>query len=265
MFLPHVSNMPKPIIDQTELVVLHRRLNSTTAVVPADDHVFDLKNVDRIFQDRETIEIAVHNDVRDIPVNKNFSRRETGDLVRRNPAIRASNRQILGRLLRRQIVKKSRIDGFRARRPVPIVFEESLELKHPFHPYRLEPPHVHRLMPDERLPLCFMYSRIRSSGHSPGMNSSRCINSGQALPPTPSNVHHRPNVAPAPGRPPISPARVFRSPCPISSCLLWLLTSLVADNVTRDVSSESIVPITTSTSAGNGLGRAGGSILIRRI
>ena len=68
----------------------------------------------------------MHHHVRDIAMDKHFSRLQTGDLVRRNPAVGTTDPHVARLLLREQPGEETRAIALHARRPGPVVVEEEL-------------------------------------------------------------------------------------------------------------------------------------------
>src|SRR5205085_9580699 len=75
------ANRTEPVVDQAVPLVAKCSGDSAAAVVPADDHVLDVQDVDRELQHGETVEVRVHDEVRDIPVNEDLAGRHADDLV----------------------------------------------------------------------------------------------------------------------------------------------------------------------------------------
>jgi hypothetical protein len=55
--------------------------------VAADDHVFDLQDVNGVLQYREAIQIGVDDDIGDIPVDEQLARREADDFIGWNTTV----------------------------------------------------------------------------------------------------------------------------------------------------------------------------------
>jgi hypothetical protein len=59
--------------------------------VTDDDHVLDLQHVDRELEDRQTVDVGVLDQVRDVAVHEQLARLAADDLVRRQPAVGAAD------------------------------------------------------------------------------------------------------------------------------------------------------------------------------
>ena len=103
----HVLDMPQPVVDEADALVLQRRGDAAAAVVPADDDVLDLQHLDRELDHRQAVEIRVDNDVGDVAVNEELARQEPDDLVGRHAAVGAADPEVLGDLLARSCSKNS--------------------------------------------------------------------------------------------------------------------------------------------------------------
>ena len=82
-----VLDMPEPIVDQAQGGSPIGGHHTPTAVMPAHDRVLDAEHLDGVLQDREAIEIGVHDEVGDIAVDEDLARGQTDDLIRRHAAI----------------------------------------------------------------------------------------------------------------------------------------------------------------------------------
>src|SRR5215213_2904817 len=70
--LVNILQVTQPVINQAELFVLHGRRYTPTAIMSADDDVFDGQHLDGILDDGEAVEIAVNNQISDVTVNEDF-------------------------------------------------------------------------------------------------------------------------------------------------------------------------------------------------
>src|SRR5205085_5840108 len=99
MLPPHVLDVAQPVVDETEPVVTQSSADTAATVVAADDDVPDLENFDRELQHGEAIEICVHDDVGDVAMHEQLAGSEAHDFVGWHATVRASNPQVLRRLL----------------------------------------------------------------------------------------------------------------------------------------------------------------------
>jgi hypothetical protein len=65
-----------------------------------------------------------------VPMHKQLSGQKTDDLVRRDPAIRATNPEKVGRLLTDEILKECRVRLIDLGRPLPVVIKQLRESFH---------------------------------------------------------------------------------------------------------------------------------------
>jgi len=88
-----------PVVDQAEALVLLSGANATATVVTHDHDLANLQNVDGKLQNGQTIEVALNNEIRDIPMREHLAGREIEYLISRDAAVRATDPQISRRLL----------------------------------------------------------------------------------------------------------------------------------------------------------------------
>jgi hypothetical protein len=99
MVLPiEIADWLQPMLCEPILRTVQDCLNSSTAIVSANDDVLDLQRLDGELQDRHTVEIRWIDQVCNVPVNKDLARLQAGDDVGRHPAIGTANPKELGRL-----------------------------------------------------------------------------------------------------------------------------------------------------------------------
>jgi hypothetical protein len=75
MFVTNVLHVAQPIIDEAKGAVVERSIHPTAAIVTTDNDMLDVQNIHCIMENGEAIEIRVDDDIRDIAMNKHFSRR----------------------------------------------------------------------------------------------------------------------------------------------------------------------------------------------
>ncbi len=83
----HIPDMTKPVIDQAMILILHRRHDSTAAIMTTDDNVLDLEDFHGEVNNRKTIQVGVDHDIGNITVDKYLTRWQVDNLVGRNPAV----------------------------------------------------------------------------------------------------------------------------------------------------------------------------------
>lgn len=72
--LRDVAHMTNPVIDDAASARLQCSVYAATAIVTAHDHIGDLKRIEREVEDGETIEIAVHDEIRNVAMDEHFAR-----------------------------------------------------------------------------------------------------------------------------------------------------------------------------------------------
>jgi hypothetical protein len=77
-------------------------LDPATTVVPANNDVLDLQDIDSVLQHGEAIQVGVDDEVSDVTVHEELSRKESDDFIRRHPAVRTTNPEELRALLLRE-------------------------------------------------------------------------------------------------------------------------------------------------------------------
>ncbi|MNH26129.1 hypothetical protein D3C79_861620 [compost metagenome] len=94
-----ILDVAQPVVDEAQLLVLHRRLDAAATVVAADDDVLHLEHLHRVLQHGEAVEIGVHHQIGDVAVDEDIPRQQPHQLVGGNPAVGAADPEVLGRLL----------------------------------------------------------------------------------------------------------------------------------------------------------------------
>ena len=105
-----------------------RGMHTAAAVVTADYDVTHAQNIYGKLDHGQAIQIGMHHHIADIAVNKNFTRWKINNLIRRNATIRATNPEILRRLLMRESIEKLRIVLANALRPLRVLLKKTREL-----------------------------------------------------------------------------------------------------------------------------------------
>ena len=136
MLLLHVLNMAQPIIAQAKPIAPKRRPHAAAPVMSADDDVAHFQDIDRKLHDRQTIQVGVHDQVRDIPMDEQFSGRQADNLIGGNAAVGTADPEIAGELLLGELEEKIRVLFPDAAGPGFVVFQELAEITHRSKPTR---------------------------------------------------------------------------------------------------------------------------------
>jgi hypothetical protein len=92
--------------------------------------VFHAQHLDGELNHRETVEICVHHDVRDVPMHEELARRESHDLIGRHAAVGAADPQVFRRLLLGEPLEEIRIAPRHLGGPRPVAVEELVQDGH---------------------------------------------------------------------------------------------------------------------------------------
>ena len=130
MLSRHVLHVAQPVVDEAEPLAVDRRAHAAAAVVPGDDHVRDLQDVHRELEHRQAIQVGVHHHVGDVAMHEQLAGIEPDDLVRRHPAVGASDPEVLRRLLCREPLEEARVVGGLPRGPLAIVVDQRGDVAH---------------------------------------------------------------------------------------------------------------------------------------
>ena len=122
--LGHVLHVPQPVVDEAERLALPRGADAAAPVVADDDHVLDVQHVDGVLQDRQAVQVGVHDDVGDVPVDEQLAGQQVHDLVGRHAAVRAADPQVARALLGGQALEEVGLLGLDAFGPQPVVLDE---------------------------------------------------------------------------------------------------------------------------------------------
>lgn len=69
----NIFDVAQPIVDQSEVASTAGRMHSATAVMATYDDVLDLEHFYRELHHRQTADVGVHDEIRDVAVNKNLA------------------------------------------------------------------------------------------------------------------------------------------------------------------------------------------------
>lgn len=106
MLMMDIANVTQPIIDEAQLAALQGSLDAATTIVPTDDDVFDLQDIDGVLQHGEAVQVGVNDEVSDVTVHEELSRKESDNFIRGHTAVRTTNPEELRALLLREGLKK---------------------------------------------------------------------------------------------------------------------------------------------------------------
>ena len=123
VLLVHVLHVAQPVVGQPDAAVGHGRVDARAAIVAADDDVLDLEHVDGELQHRQTVEVGMDDDVGDVTVDEQFTRRHTQQFIGRHAAVRAADPQVFRGLLRSEGLEKAGVFFHHRRRPVAVAFK----------------------------------------------------------------------------------------------------------------------------------------------
>lgn len=115
---------------QAKSVAPKRGLHTAAPIVFADNDVGHLQDVHRKLHDCQTVEVSMHNQVGDIPVDKHLSGQKPNNLIGGHSTVRAANPQIAGRLLPRKLEKEIRVLLPDPLGPILVVLEKMVKRSH---------------------------------------------------------------------------------------------------------------------------------------
>src|SRR5215213_2512957 len=99
MFVNDILHVAQPVVDESELQVLHRRLHAAATMMAADDDVLYLQYIDGVLHHGQAVEVSMIDNVRDVAMHKHLTRQHAGKLCRGNAAVGASDPEKSWRLL----------------------------------------------------------------------------------------------------------------------------------------------------------------------
>ena len=124
LFLSHIANVAKPVVDQPQVMVFARDFDSTTSIVTAHNYMFDLKYGHGKFNHAQTIEATVNDNVRDVSMHEYFTECQTDYLIRWDSTVCATDPQKLGTLFLSKIREEVRVAFRDILSPLSVVFEQ---------------------------------------------------------------------------------------------------------------------------------------------
>ncbi len=130
MAMHDILHVAQPVVCEAKFKIPHRCLYAATAVVTADNYVFDLRQVYRELKHRKAIEISVNNYVRNVAMHKQLSRPEADELSCRHATVRTTDPQVARCLLLSEGMEKSRVVRLDSLRPDPVILKEFFQVLH---------------------------------------------------------------------------------------------------------------------------------------
>src|SRR5262249_59177799 len=91
MFVSNVADIFEPLIAQAETAVFQSCFNATTPKMTANNDVPNAQHIDSILNHRKTVHIIQRDNIRNITVNKKFTRQKSDDFVGRDSTIGAAD------------------------------------------------------------------------------------------------------------------------------------------------------------------------------
>src|SRR6185369_8808464 len=120
----NVLDVADPVVREADAAVLERRSDAAAPRMADDDDVMHLEDVDRELDDREAVEVGVNDDVGDVAMNEELTRREVDELVGGNAAVGAADPEVLRRLLLQEAGEEPRPCRLHVRRPATVAVEQ---------------------------------------------------------------------------------------------------------------------------------------------
>lgn len=105
----NVTDVAQPGVQQAEVLGRHGCLDTTTAVVAADNNVLDVQVLDGVVDDGHDVDVNVADEVGNVAVDKSLARLKTGDLFGRDARVTAADPEVLGLLASRELLEKGRV------------------------------------------------------------------------------------------------------------------------------------------------------------
>ena len=117
----HIFDVANPVIGQAHAQFFQGRQHAAAAVVADHHQMLDLELVNGVLNGREAVQVAGHDDVGHVAVDKHLARLQPADLVGRHPAVRATNPHVFGVLLLGQFGEKAGTLAFDALGPFAVI------------------------------------------------------------------------------------------------------------------------------------------------
>ena len=130
MFFADVLDVAEPVVGQPDAFAAQHGADAAATVVSDDHDVFYAEDIDRVLDDRETIQVGVNHDVGDVTVDKDLAGQKADDFVGRHATVGAADPEVLRILLAREFLKKLRIAVFDCAGPSPVLGKKMIEISH---------------------------------------------------------------------------------------------------------------------------------------
>src|SRR6266481_1868344 len=130
MFFTHVLDVAQPMVGQSKAVPALDCPDAGTTIMATNNNVFDLQNIDGELQHGEAVEIAMRNNIGQIPMNKHFPRQEADDLIGGHAAIGTADPKVGRRLLAGEVLEEFRVRLPNAFGPGAVFFKELFQGTH---------------------------------------------------------------------------------------------------------------------------------------
>ena len=127
MFLNDIIDMTQPVVHKSDTFLTQGCHDTTASIMTAHDDVLYLQHIDGKLDDRKGVEVGMDNNIGNIAMDKDFSWSQPHKFLGGNPAVRASNPEILWLLLNREFFKKAGVLGYQTLRPRLIIREKICE------------------------------------------------------------------------------------------------------------------------------------------
>src|SRR5690606_10232640 len=128
--LAHVLDVAQPVVDQAEALSAQDAQHAAAAVMPADDDLLDLQDVDGELQRRQAVEVGVDDQVGDVAVHEHLAGQQADDLIGRDTAVRAADPEVARPLLLRQAAEEVGVVAENSGGPGAIAGEQVRERLH---------------------------------------------------------------------------------------------------------------------------------------
>jgi hypothetical protein len=87
----NVLHVPQPVLYQPEPRIVERGANAAAPLMATHDDVADAQHVDGVLQDRQAIQIGVHDHVGDVAMHEKLAGSKPDNLIGRHAAVRTTN------------------------------------------------------------------------------------------------------------------------------------------------------------------------------